>query len=71
MVLKWQRFHDKHHATSSANFVQRKVKTMTLPKTLEDMLHKARHLDKDTALIWQQTDYQHSFSCKTENENVS
>ena len=54
MVLKRQGFQNKHHVRSFANFVRRKVTIMalkTLSKIPEDMLTKATHLGKATALI--------------------
>ena len=47
IVLKRQVFQDKHHIKSVANFVHKKLKTLTLnafSKTHEDILEKARHL---------------------------
>ena len=57
---KGQGFQYNHHARSLANFVHRKVKTITfklLPKTPENMLDMARHLGKAgkaSALVSQQ-----------------
>ena len=58
--VKGQGFQYNHHARSFANFVHRKVKTITftlLPKTPENMLDMARHLGKAgkaSALVSQQ-----------------
>ena len=54
VVLKGQGFLEKHHASSFVNFLRRKVETITFkafPNPPEDMLVKAKDLDKTKALI--------------------